>query len=705
MQRKRDARRTLGRASARRPPTSALCIAPGRKEKKGEQREQEGKRQGERPKEADGGTHQAKDERSFEAKDAGQSKEIEERRKLQRKRGQQLLRDQKATVTIKPVCYFSLKPVGSREPWADWETGEMRSASRLLSLVAALAALCGLSAQCFVPWQGRAPAVARAAQASKSKPFFKPRPPPIESSPPPKASQISMLDIIYVRKYLAGSQKAPSNLHRIEISVQFCVLSPGAAEGHQYVFSYGSIHEGPYSSLHRENEPAEHADQALNQAEQSLVLVDDSGDTKRKAKWTRGGVSKKGKRWGLLEDKPFKPLPYVELPVGWAEAEVDQFLREQRLEDLNRKIQLGQLEDVEPDIRPPSPPPIYDRQGNRLNTREIRIRKALRLTCQLRILIPYEKYPNASFMGVIIGARGVNHKRLQEATGCRIFIRGKVRMRSVIVRMFCWTCCKDIGDKFQQDEERHMPQHVHIEGETEEQIETATELIMPPAAECSQSARLINELGSDLRLLNPESPEFETHGMQQVALVNGFTLKKTEQRCGVCGAVGHLGFDCPETEAFSYKMADVKWPMGRTTYLVLVRHGERLDEADRFAWQKIRTHETQFDAPLTKAGYKQSSQAGKKILKQLALKGPDSRRLWQTPGVRGLWVDGGDVSPGEILQLLSIPQSSEGDEGDFVLVRKENGVEGWAKVKNLSGAVLPIECSPKYEETILALTQ
>lgn len=330
--------------------------------------------------------------------------------------------------------------------------------------------------------------------------------------------------------------------------------------------------------------------------------------------------------------------------------------------------------------------------------------------------------------------------------------------------------------------------------------------------------------------------------------------------------------------------------MGRTTYLVLVRHGERLDEADRFAWQKIRTHETQFDAPLTKAGYKQSSQAGKKILKQLesssapavaaiyssptcrtlgtaaaiakevglshvfpayglnccaaakmtgvssryfrepteetlcgiqapwpplgdpkevngrnrsgrgfiesiqelasahgeetvvlvshregiwevlqhfglrpyneycsthylwydhdsqkiglwkledprpalgastgpprserqgmdlasilasgsgrlALKGPDSRRLWQTPGVRGLWVDGGDVSPGEILQLLSIPQSSEGDEGDFVLVRKENGVEGWAKVKNLSGAVLPIECSPKYEETILALTQ
>ena len=32
-----------------------------------------------------------------------------------------------------------------------------------------------------------------------------------------------------------------------------------------------------------------------------------------------------------------------------------------------------------------------------------------------------------------------------------------------------------------------------------------------------------------------------------------------------------------------------------------------------------------------------------------------------------------------------------GDEGDFVLVRKENGIEGWTKVRNLSSAVLPLE--------------
>mmetsp|Transcript_4705 Transcript_4705/g.14718 ORF Transcript_4705/g.14718 Transcript_4705/m.14718 type:complete len:657 (+) Transcript_4705:132-2102(+) len=279
--------------------------------------------------------------------------------------------------------------------------------------------------------------------------------------------------------------------------------------------------------------------------EQALATLDDS---KRRVRWPGQSAPKRGKRWGLAEDRPFKPLPYVDLPVGLAEAEVDQFLREQRLEDLHRKIQLHQLEDVEPDIRPPSPPPLYDRAGNRLNTREVRIRKAMiaeynRLVRHMvktvegyvpppdwrpqklikKIIIPYERFPQAPFMGVIIGARGVNHKRLQETTGCRIFIRGR-----------------DIGDRWQTDEELQMLQHVHIEADTEEQIAAAEKLILP--------------------LLDPESPEFEyarTHGMQQLAVVNGFTLKRTEQRCGVCGAVGHLGFECPETGGLNYKMANV----------------------------------------------------------------------------------------------------------------------------------------------------
>mmetsp|Transcript_118643 Transcript_118643/g.215769 ORF Transcript_118643/g.215769 Transcript_118643/m.215769 type:complete len:356 (-) Transcript_118643:69-1136(-) len=57
--------------------------------------------------------------------------------------------------------------------------------------------------------------------------------------------------------------------------------------------------------------------------------------------------------------------------------------------------------------------------------------------------------------------------------------------------------------------------------------------------------------------------------------------------------------------------------------------------------------------------------------------------LWCTPGVRGKWVDGGGVPDGEVVKLLSTPQASEGDEGDFVLVRRASGNEGWTKVKNV----------------------
>lgn len=43
--------------------------------------------------------------------------------------------------------------------------------------------------------------------------------------------------------------------------------------------------------------------------------------------------------------------------------------------------------------------------------------------------------------------------------------------------------------------------------------------------------------------------------------------------------------------------------MGRKpTFIVLVRHGERLDEVDRYAWQQMRTHDNQYDPPLTKTG-------------------------------------------------------------------------------------------------------
>lgn len=60
-----------------------------------------------------------------------------------------------------------------------------------------------------------------------------------------------------------------------------------------------------------------------------------------------------------------------------------------------------------------------------------------------------------------------------------------------------------------------------------------------------------------------------------------------------------------------------------------------------------------------------------------------STLLWCTPGVRGKWTDGGAVPDGEVVTLRSPPVSSEGKEGDFVLVKRSSGIEGWTKVCNV----------------------
>lgn len=52
-------------------------------------------------------------------------------------------------------------------------------------------------------------------------------------------------------------------------------------------------------------------------------------------------------------------------------------------------------------------------------------------------------------------------------------------------------------------------------------------------------------------------------------------------------------------------------------YVVVVRHGERLDEINRGEWRRIRTDETRHDPPLTETGWKQGGAAAAAVRKRL----------------------------------------------------------------------------------------
>lgn len=51
--------------------------------------------------------------------------------------------------------------------------------------------------------------------------------------------------------------------------------------------------------------------------------------------------------------------------------------------------------------------------------------------------------------------------------------------------------------------------------------------------------------------------EFKKKGLEQLALVNGVQLGKLETRCNVCGATGHLAWECPDHDYQSFKRAEV----------------------------------------------------------------------------------------------------------------------------------------------------
>ncbi|KAJ1608164.1 Ms15p [Cryptosporidium canis] len=295
--------------------------------------------------------------------------------------------------------------------------------------------------------------------------------------------------------------------------------------------------------------------------------------SKRESRWSRiNDVSTS--RWKSVYEKEFIPPAYSDFPPGMSNSDIDQFLREQRLDELIYKLQMGEIEYGSPDIREPSPPPIYDKNGSRINTREARVRKNMEeelsnlieymsnnvqgyvvpkdykpLKKTKKLIIPLDKYPDYNFMGLIIGPRGYNHRRLEAESGAQISIRGKGTTKE--------------GKKcdHQTEEELAMPMHIHITAESQYKLDKAVNMILP--------------------LLDPFHPlheEYKRDGLQQLAIINGtlnanlsnsnslistFSNGNTSltlaKGCLHCGSTQHPTYACPDVNSLnSFKRPDIK---------------------------------------------------------------------------------------------------------------------------------------------------
>ena len=135
--------------------------------------------------------------------------------------------------------------------------------------------------------------------------------------------------------------------------------------------------------------------------------------------------------------------------------------------------------------RSPSPEPIYDYTGRRVNTRNARRKEKLNIErnklieraldtipnfippadyrppgLESKIVIPLAHFPDGSYMQLILGPRGVTHKELEESTNCKIYIRGRGVQETKIM------------DRIPGGE--NEPPHVYIVGNQVEHVEDAT---------------------------------------------------------------------------------------------------------------------------------------------------------------------------------------------------------------------------------------
>jgi splicing factor 1 len=140
--------------------------------------------------------------------------------------------------------------------------------------------------------------------------------------------------------------------------------------------------------------------------------------------------------------------------------------------------------------RSPSPPPRYDGSGKRSNTRDVRMKEELmeqrgkiieelmKINPQFqppsdfvrtkpfkRLMIPFREFPTYNFIGLIIGPRGNTQKELEQATGCKISIRGKGSSKEG---------SKGRSSKNVDDDEEL---HVHVTADDAAKVEEAAKLI------------------------------------------------------------------------------------------------------------------------------------------------------------------------------------------------------------------------------------
>ncbi|KAI6210128.1 Branchpoint-bridging protein [Aphelenchoides besseyi] len=258
---------------------------------------------------------------------------------------------------------------------------------------------------------------------------------------------------------------------------------------------------------------------------------------------------KKKSRWSTT--KQFVPGMITILPSNLDDNQRKGYLLQLEIEEATRKLRLAEFSTPEGVERSPSPEPVYDSNGKRLNTRDVRKRQELEqlrhekiqallkvnpaykppadyrapnIRLHDKVYIPQEMHPEINFVGLLIGPRGNTLKALEAETQAKIIIRGKGSVKE-----------GKLGRREGPMPGENEPLHAFVTGPDRDIIKKACAKI----TEIINAALLIPDGQNELRKLQ----------LRELAVLNG-TLRPEDimnaVRCSNCGSDQHKTWECPD---------------------------------------------------------------------------------------------------------------------------------------------------------------
>lgn len=280
------------------------------------------------------------------------------------------------------------------------------------------------------------------------------------------------------------------------------------------------------------------------QQQQAVSATNNDGAERKRRRKNRWGDKTESATGAAVVNTTVVPTA---LTGNMSKEQLESYAAGLRIDEITGRLRSGDV--VPPESqRSPSPPPTYNNEGKRTNTREHRYRKKLeeermrlveeqlkrnpnykppadfkrRSRFSEKVFIPVDDNPGLNFIGLLIGPRGNTLKKLEGDSGTKICIRGKGSIKEGKRR--------DDAQIIGADEELHC----HIVADTEEKVKRGVKLVQ----QIIQKACMTPEGQNDLK----------RNQLRELAALNG-TLRDDEgQPCLNCGMSGHRRWDCPEKD-------------------------------------------------------------------------------------------------------------------------------------------------------------